>query len=427
VELDETGRIISYEEYYPYGSTSYQAMEARIKTAAKRYRYTGKERDEETGLFYHGARYYACWLGRWISVDPGGLVDGVNRYAYVGNKPTHLVDSSGMAGEDPWDQSVPLDINDPSLDDPRRQLTFAQAPAYDKTVTATYSDRGITQSHRDANRGIWLVWGGDPNAEIVVAHRGKPFGLLPAGETSITYIEHEEFNQRRSSQEKQWVDESRANGEFTRNGRNDPTAKKGVQYPQVEESTARQRLDSLGRDYETIGKEGLPQPSPRPQLDWPPPSNPDQLNMFPSKAAEDRAAAVIKSIDDMVGTAPSSGVISDLAEVAGKGAKRLAPGASLGLGLASAKANAAEGAYVSAGLDLFGLVPGIGDLADFGRTLIEGALVLAEPREDPDGVAKELAVLIMKDEDPASYENYKAGLMEWNGNRWIIANGPERP
>ena len=44
----------------------------------KRYRYTGKERDEESGLHYHGARYYAPWLGRWTSCDPKGFIDGTN-------------------------------------------------------------------------------------------------------------------------------------------------------------------------------------------------------------------------------------------------------------------------------------------------------------------------------------------------------------
>jgi RHS repeat-associated protein len=95
LELDEAGEIISYEEYYPYGSTSYQAVDKRIKVAAKRYRYTGKERDEETGLAYHGARYYSCWLGRWTSVDPAGLIDGTNRYIYVRNRPTMAVDLQG--------------------------------------------------------------------------------------------------------------------------------------------------------------------------------------------------------------------------------------------------------------------------------------------------------------------------------------------
>ncbi len=69
LELDNRGRIISYEEYTPYGSTSYHGVRNRDE-APKRYRYTGKERDEESGLYYHGARYYAPWLGRWTSCDP---------------------------------------------------------------------------------------------------------------------------------------------------------------------------------------------------------------------------------------------------------------------------------------------------------------------------------------------------------------------
>ncbi|WP_407655320.1 RHS repeat-associated core domain-containing protein [Aureispira anguillae] len=36
----------------------------------KRYRFTNKERDDETGLYYFGVRYYAAWLGRWTSSDP---------------------------------------------------------------------------------------------------------------------------------------------------------------------------------------------------------------------------------------------------------------------------------------------------------------------------------------------------------------------
>ena len=95
--------VISYEEYTPYGSTSYQAVDQGIKAAAKRYRYTGKERDEETGLYYHGARYYAAWLGRWVSCDPAGLIDGVNLYVYTRNNPIVNMDPAGMQakGADP--------------------------------------------------------------------------------------------------------------------------------------------------------------------------------------------------------------------------------------------------------------------------------------------------------------------------------------
>ena len=82
-ELDETAAIVSYEEYAAYGSTSFQAGKNRAEVSLKRYRYTGKERDGETGFSYHGARYYIPWLARWASCDPGGVGDGLNSYRYT--------------------------------------------------------------------------------------------------------------------------------------------------------------------------------------------------------------------------------------------------------------------------------------------------------------------------------------------------------
>jgi RHS repeat-associated protein len=107
LELDEDGAVISYEEYYPYGGTSYQAVDQTINAAAKRYRYTGKERDEETGLYYQGARYYATWLGRWISCDPAGMIDGVSVYVYVRDNPIILRDVRGTDATPP-DQFRPV-------------------------------------------------------------------------------------------------------------------------------------------------------------------------------------------------------------------------------------------------------------------------------------------------------------------------------
>ena len=100
LELDEAAQVITYEEYFPYGSTAYQASRNQTETP-KRYRYTSKERDEETGLSYHGARYYAPWLGQWVSCDPIGLVDGVNAYTYVNRNPLRLRDPSGAQGQPP--------------------------------------------------------------------------------------------------------------------------------------------------------------------------------------------------------------------------------------------------------------------------------------------------------------------------------------
>ena len=98
VEVDENADIISYEEYSPYGNTTYQAVRADTDVP-KRYRYSGKERDEETGLYYHGARYYAAWLGRWTAADPAGFVDGPNLYTYARLNPTCNNDPTGRTSQ----------------------------------------------------------------------------------------------------------------------------------------------------------------------------------------------------------------------------------------------------------------------------------------------------------------------------------------
>ncbi|MGC1121820.1 MAG: SpvB/TcaC N-terminal domain-containing protein [Candidatus Methanofastidiosia archaeon] len=100
LELDEFGKIISYEEYYPYGNTSYHAVQSDVEVSVKRYRYTGKERDNETGLYYHGTRFYASWLGRWASCDPAGMVDGTNLYRFTRNNPVKFIDSRGNQSEE---------------------------------------------------------------------------------------------------------------------------------------------------------------------------------------------------------------------------------------------------------------------------------------------------------------------------------------
>jgi RHS repeat-associated protein len=63
-------------------------------------RFTGKERDSESGNDYFGARYYASTMGRWMSPDPSGLFfadpanpQSMNLYAYVNNNPVNSIDT----------------------------------------------------------------------------------------------------------------------------------------------------------------------------------------------------------------------------------------------------------------------------------------------------------------------------------------------
>ncbi|MCE3552395.1 sugar-binding protein [Pseudonocardia sp. RS11V-5] len=94
LELDDKARVVSYEEFSAYGTTSYLAVRAHLESP-KRFRYNGKERDAESGLVYYGARYYSPWLGRWTACDPMPLVDGTNPYAYARDNPVRYTDATG--------------------------------------------------------------------------------------------------------------------------------------------------------------------------------------------------------------------------------------------------------------------------------------------------------------------------------------------
>jgi RHS repeat-associated protein len=97
VVTDASGNTCFDADYYPYG------QENDYNTSCSpTYKFTGYEYDSETGNYYAYARYYDPRRGRFMSPDPlGGVVgnpQSMNRYAYVVNNPTTLVDPLGMGG-----------------------------------------------------------------------------------------------------------------------------------------------------------------------------------------------------------------------------------------------------------------------------------------------------------------------------------------
>ena len=93
-ELDEAGRLVSSEIYYPFGGTAGWATRNQTEARYKTVRYSGKERDV-TGLVYYGYRYYAPWLMRWGNTDPAGTVDGLNLYRMCRNNAVSMKDVDG--------------------------------------------------------------------------------------------------------------------------------------------------------------------------------------------------------------------------------------------------------------------------------------------------------------------------------------------
>ena len=96
LEVDNEGKLLSFEEYSPYGATTFRATNKKRIRQPPPYRYSNYIRDtEETGLYFCQTRYYAPWLGRWTSSDPLGIADGLNMYRYVSNDPINFKDSCG--------------------------------------------------------------------------------------------------------------------------------------------------------------------------------------------------------------------------------------------------------------------------------------------------------------------------------------------
>lgn len=91
VLLDSSGNLVNREECFAFGETSFGGF------GKKRYRYNGKEKDDESGLYYYGARYYAPWLARFISVDPmASKTIFQSPFSYANNNPVVLQDHKGM-------------------------------------------------------------------------------------------------------------------------------------------------------------------------------------------------------------------------------------------------------------------------------------------------------------------------------------------
>ncbi len=158
LEITDQANIISYEEYHPYGTSAYQSGRSVAEVSLKRYRYTGKERDEETSLYYHGARYYACWLARWTAVDPAGLNDGLNLYAYVGNTPLTLVDQSGTRGR-PTEQEIGNYERDAEAHNRAVRTWHAEVATFDSDAkNAKYTARRLERERNELVRREQALW-----------------------------------------------------------------------------------------------------------------------------------------------------------------------------------------------------------------------------------------------------------------------------
>jgi RHS repeat-associated protein len=199
--VDSGGTPVNREEFTPYGETSFGSF------VRKRYRYTGKERDEETGFTYHGARYYAPWLGRWVSCDPLGLIDGSNLYLYARSNPINYVDLYGTESRSKqdlqaWKRETLAEIASLRADIARlmtsEDMQYLKADALTKQIDAQEAllnlkkaeERAIASAKRahNASRAVKIIGG---TAEMIGGGLACPatgFGCALAAHGADTLI-----------------------------------------------------------------------------------------------------------------------------------------------------------------------------------------------------------------------------------------------
>jgi RHS repeat-associated protein len=87
---NEKGNAVSAYDYEAFG----RVTEKEGSFRGNPYRFSTKEHGAGN-LYYYGARYYDPQVGRWLTQDPLGMVDGTNTYAFIGNNPVNFVDPWG--------------------------------------------------------------------------------------------------------------------------------------------------------------------------------------------------------------------------------------------------------------------------------------------------------------------------------------------
>jgi RHS repeat-associated protein len=134
---DADGNIAQHVEYIPYGEVF---VEERNNSFSTNYLFNAKELDNETGLYYYGARYLDPTGAMWLSVDPmWEKYAGMSPYNYCMGNPVKLVDPDGREVTDEFEKMLKKaeqfaadKLKDPSLSDAERREFEAVSTEADK-------------------------------------------------------------------------------------------------------------------------------------------------------------------------------------------------------------------------------------------------------------------------------------------------------
>ena len=166
------GEVVQHIEYVPFGEVF---VEERNNIWNTPYLFNAKEFDEETGLYYYGARYYEPRLGLWISCDPEEEnYPTFNSYCYTANNPIRYIDTDG-------EKIVSLRGN--------IAVTLDRNGKFHFTSNATASIKRVTKALLLTPKGrdmLTKVVKSDINVNIIISPKSD-IEALPDNRKSYTY------------------------------------------------------------------------------------------------------------------------------------------------------------------------------------------------------------------------------------------------
>lgn len=151
VEVDTAGKLITYQEYLPYGGTSLMAGSSVLEVKLKEYQYGGKERDGVTGLYYYGMRYYAPWLGRWEKGDPVRQGDSINAYCFLKLNVIRGIDIYGLMQSKPQSEDFSGYSTNPPLTYSAQNSLFFELGASILTELTSLADSDLDNLKKNLN------------------------------------------------------------------------------------------------------------------------------------------------------------------------------------------------------------------------------------------------------------------------------------
>ena len=176
------GEVAQHIEYVPFGEVF---IEERNNTWNTPYLFNAKEFDEETGMYYYGARYYEPRLSLWMSTDPmQEKYSNISTYCYVSNNPIKYIDIVGLEIGSPWRYIAPVIPKN-------KFIGWGNSPFYQNFINKNGRKPQCADYAREQLRVVGVLVGGGSDPTNMYVYSEKKGANKVVLDKAIKYIKSE--------------------------------------------------------------------------------------------------------------------------------------------------------------------------------------------------------------------------------------------